>query len=338
MKYKFVEKEAKFWKKENGKVRCLLCPHTCLLNEGQRGICGVRENRNGKLYTLIYASCSSAYPDPIEKKPLFHFYPGSLVFSLGTVGCNFKCLHCQNYTISQAKPEDYLLQDILPEEAVERARKCCDGIAFTYNEPTIWFEYAYDTAKIAKENGLYTVFVTNGYINEKPLNEVARYLDAANIDVKSLSKEFYKKICKAKVEPVLEACKSYKSKGVHVEITYLVIPTKNDDMNDIKKFCRWVIDELGEQQVIHFTAFYPHYKMLHIPPTPFKKLMEIYNLAKMEGLYYVYLGNVPHGDYENTYCHNCGNLIVERHGFSAKIVGLDGNKCSKCKTEIPIIV
>jgi len=338
MKYKFVEKEARFWKEENGKVRCLLCPHTCLLNEGQRGICGVRENRNGKLYTLIYASCSSAYPDPIEKKPLFHFYPSSLVFSLGTVGCNFKCLHCQNYTISQAKPEDYLLHDILPEEAVEKARKCCDGIAFTYNEPTIWFEYAYDTAKIAKEHGLYTVFVTNGYINEDPLNEITRYLDAANIDVKSLSKEFYKEICRAKVEPVLEACKNYRSKGVHVEITYLVIPTKNDDMNDIKKFCRWVMEELGEQQVIHFTAFYPHYKMLHIPPTAFKKLMEIYNMAKKEGLYYVYLGNVPHGDYENTYCHNCGNLVVERHGFSAKIVGLDGNKCSKCKAEIPIIV
>jgi len=333
-----VEKEAKFWKKEDGKVRCLLCPHQCLLKEGQYGICGVRRNKDGKLYTLIYSSCSSAYPDPIEKKPLFHFYPRSLVFSLGTIGCNFKCLHCQNYTISQAKPNEYLLDDISPQEAVERAMKCCKGIAFTYNEPTIWWEYAYDTAKIAKEKGLYTVFVTNGYINEEPLNEIARYLDAANIDVKSLNDGFYRKICKATLEPVLEACKEYKNKGVYIEITYLVIPTKNDGIEDVKKFCRWVLEELGEMQPVHFTAFYPHYKMLDLPPTSLKKLMEIYNIAKREGLHYVYLGNVPHGAYENTYCHNCGNLLIERYGFSAKIVGLVGKKCNKCHADIPVIL
>ena len=333
-----MEKEAKFWKEENGKIRCLLCPHHCLLAEGQRGLCGVRENKGGKLYTLIYASCSSAYPDPIEKKPLFHFYPGSAVFSLGTVGCNFKCLHCQNYTISQAKPENYPLAEILPEEAVERAKKCCEGIAFTYNEPTIWFEYAHDVAREAKKKGLYTVFVTNGYINEEPLNEISRYLDAANIDVKSMSNEFYRHICKGSVEPVLEACKMYKKRGVHIELTYLVIPTKNDDAMEIKNFCRWVIEELGEMQPIHFTAFYPQYKMLNLPPTPFKKLMEAYAIAKKEGLYYVYLGNVAHGDYENTYCHNCGKLLIERYGFSAKIVGLDGRKCGKCGEEIPVVI
>jgi len=333
-----VEKEAKFWKSLNGKVQCLLCPHKCILKEGQRGICGVRENRNGKLYTLIYASCSSAYPDPIEKKPLFHFYPGSLVFSLGTVGCNFRCLHCQNYSISQVKPEDYPLAEMMPDEAVERALRCCDGIALTYNEPTIWWEYAYDVFKIAKEKNLYTVFVTNGYINEEPLEEIAKYLDAANIDTKSMSKEFYKEICKARLEPVLQACKLYKEKGVHIELTYLVIPRKNDGIEDIKKYCRWVLEELGEEQIVHFTAFYPHYKMLDLPPTPFKKLLEIYNIAKREGLHFVYLGNVPHGDYENTYCPNCGNLLIERHGFSAKIKGLDGEKCSKCGAKIPVVI
>ena len=333
-----MEREAKYWEKKNGSIKCLLCPHECIIGEGKRGICGVRENKNGKLYTLIYASASSAYPDPIEKKPLFHFYPNSLVYSLGTVGCNFKCLHCQNYTISQVKPEEYFLEEMLPENVIERAKKCCNGIAFTYNEPTIWFEYAYDVAKLAKKNDLYTVFVTNGYINEEPLKEISKYLDAANIDVKSLSNEFYKEICKAKLEPVLHACKLYKEKGLHVEITYLVIPTKNDSMDDIKKFCRWIMEEFGEEQVIHFTAFYPNYKMLHLPPTSFRKLLEIYNVAKKEGMQYVYLGNVPHGDYENTYCPNCGNLLIERHGFSAKIRGLEGNTCKKCKWKIPIVI
>lgn len=329
-----MEKIAKFWEKENGNTRCNLCPHFCLIGNGQRGICGVRENKNGDLYTLIYASCSSAHADPIEKKPLYHFHPGSMVYSLGTVGCNFRCLHCQNYTISQAKPEEYFMEEIMPEEAVERAKKCCDGIAWTYNEPTIWIEYAIDTAKIAKKNGLYTVFVTNGYINEEPLNEISKYLDAVNVDVKSIKQSFYKRICRAKVEPVLSACKNYKRKGVHVEITYLVIPTKNDDTEEIKKFCSWVIEEMGEMQVVHFTTFYPHYKMTDLPPTSFKKLLEIYNVAKREGLKYVYLGNVPHGDYENTYCHNCGNLIVERHGFYARARGIENGKCIKCGVKI----
>ena len=333
-----MEKEASYWEKEWEQVRCRLCPHNCLIPSGKRGICGVRENKGGKLYTLIYSSCSSAYPDPIEKKPLYHFHPGSLVFSLGTVGCNFKCLHCQNYTISQAKPEEYPLAEITPQNAVERAKACCNGIAFTYNEPTIWMEYALDTAKIAKKEGLYTVFVTNGYINEKPLKDVSAYLDAANIDVKSMSDDFYRKICKASVEPVLEACKNYKREGVHVELTYLVIPSHNDGEEEIKKFCRWVMDEMGEMQVIHFTAFYPHYKMMDVPPTPFKKLLKAYMIAKHEGLHYVYLGNVPHGDYENTYCHNCGNLLVKRHGFSAEMVGMDGEKCIKCGEKIPIVI
>jgi len=333
----FVEKEAKFWIPKDGGVQCTLCPHNCVIKDGKRGICGVREARNGKLFTLIYAGASSASPDPIEKKPLFHFYPGTLVYSLGSVGCNLKCMHCQNYSISQAKPEEYYLEEIMPHEAVERAKKCCDGIAWTYNEPTIWIEYALDSAKIAKREGLYTVFVTNGYINEDAIYEVAKYIDAANIDVKAINKDFYKEICKGKIEPVLEACKSYKSKGIHIEITYLVIPTKNDDKEEIRKFCGWVLENLGNEQVVHFTAFYPHYKMNDLPPTPLKKLLEAYEIANEEGLNYVYLGNVPHGDYENTYCPNCKNLLIERHGFSSKIVGLKDGKCNSCRKRIPII-
>jgi len=338
MAYKIVEKIAKFWEKKNNAVKCRLCPHNCILRNGMRGICRVRENRNGRLYTLIYASCSSANVDPIEKKPLFHFYPGSMVYSISTIGCNLKCLHCQNYSISQASLEEAFLVDIPPEKLVKEALKSSHGIAFTYNEPTIWWEYAYDTSKIAKKHGLYTVFVTNGYINEEPLKEIVPYLDAANVDIKAMNDEFYRKIAKARLEPVLQAAKLYKELGVHLEMTYLIIPTKNDDKRQIKKFIDWVLNEFGEEQVIHFTAFYPAYKMMHIPPTPLKKLIEAYEMAKQHGLKYVYLGNVPHGEYENTYCPRCGNLLIERHGFNARIVGIKNGKCSKCGAKLPIII
>ncbi len=333
-----MRKEAQFWKK-NERVHCFLCPHECVISEKKRGICGVRENSGGMLYSLIYASCSSAYPDPIEKKPLFHFYPGTRAFSLGTVGCNFRCLHCQNYTISQVKPEEYHLMEILPEEAVEQAKKTeCEGIAFTYNEPTIWWEYTYETAKVAKKEGLYTSYVTNGFINEDAINEIAPYLDGANVDVKAMNEEFYKKICKARLQPVLNACKVYKEKGVHVEVTYLVIPNKNDGEGEIKKFCQWVIHELGEHTPTHFSAFYPHHKMRDMPPTSFETLLKIYGIAKKKGILYPYLGNVPHGEYENTMCPVCNNKIIERRGFSARVVGLEGAKCNKCGEKIPIVV
>ncbi len=333
-----MEKIAKFWEKKNNVVRCRLCPHNCIIREGKRGVCKVRENRNGKLYTLIYASCSSANVDPIEKKPLFHFYPGSLVYSLSTVGCNLKCLHCQNYAISQITPEEAFLIELPPEKAVGEALKTSDGIAFTYNEPTIWWEYAYDTSKLAKKHGLYTVFVTNGYINEEPLKEIAPYLDAANVDIKSMDDEFYRRITRARLQPVLQAAKLYKELGIHLEMTYLIIPTKNDAEWQIKKFIEWVLNEFGDEQVVHFTAFYPTYKMMHIPPTPLKTLVKAYEMAKQHGLKYVYLGNVPHGEYENTYCPKCGNLLIERHGFHARIVGLKNGKCSKCGAKIPVIM
>lgn len=336
--YIIVERIARFWKKKDGNVRCTLCPHNCVIREGKRGLCKIRENRNGRLYTLVYASCSSANVDPIEKKPLFHFHPGSMVYSLSTVGCNLKCMHCQNYSISQVAPEEAFLVDISPEQAVKEAKKKSDGIAFTYNEPTIWWEYAYDTSKLAKHAGLYTVFVTNGYINEEPLKEISPYLDAANVDIKSMDDEFYRKITKGRLEPVLNAAKLYKELGVHLELTYLVIPTKNDDEEQIKKFVKWVLEEFGDEQVIHFTAFYPAYKMIHLPPTPIKTLVRAYNIGKEYGLKYIYLGNVPHGPYENTYCPVCGNLLIERYGFSSNIVGIKNGRCNKCGAKLPIIM
>ena len=334
-----MKKEAKFWNSiEDNRIQCRLCPHQCKINENKRGICGVRQNENGKLYTLIYGSCSSVAVDPIEKKPFYHLYPGTNAFSLGTVGCTFKCEHCQNYTISTAQPEDVHLEEILPKKAVELAKQYgCKGIAWTYNEPTIWHEYSYDSAKLAKKEGLYTVYVTNGYINEDPLREISPYLDGINIDIKAFNEDFYKKICGGGLEPVLKTCTLTNELGIHLELTYLVLPNYNDSNGEIQRFCNWVKDKLGEDVPLHFSRFHPDYKMRNEQLTPVKTLLNAYEIAKKTGISYVYLGNVPQGEYENTICPNCGNLLVKRYGFSAIIEGLKNDKCSKCGIKIPII-
>jgi len=333
-----VEREARFWEPQNGRVQCHLCPHECVIADGKRGICGVRENRNGRLISLIYAACSSVTPDPIEKKPLYHFHPGSSALSLGTVGCNLRCLHCQNFTISQADPDEHRMMELPPEQAVETARRQdCQGIAYTYNEPSIWWEYTHDSAKAAKEAGLYTAYVTNGYTSSRAIREIAPYLDAANVDVKSMSDSFYREICGARMQPVLDACKTYRDEGVHVELTYLVIPGHNDGTDDLEAFSSWVRDELGEETPVHFSAFYPTHKMTDVSRTTKEQLLDAYDIAQETGIRYVYLGNVPHGDYENTYCPQCNELLIERHGFTAQIVGLDGTACKNCGEEIPVV-
>ncbi|MDH7516976.1 MAG: AmmeMemoRadiSam system radical SAM enzyme [Candidatus Thermoplasmatota archaeon] len=335
-----MKKEAKFWEKlADKKVQCHLCPHNCKINDGKTGICNVRKNEDGKLYTLIYGSCSSIASDPIEKKPLYHFYPGTDAFSLGTVGCNFKCEHCQNYTISTATPDVFFIKNIMPEEAVSLAKQHgCRGIAWTYNEPTIWHEYSYDSMVLTKKQGLYTVYVTNGYINEEPLKELSKYLDAMNIDVKAFTEEFYKKICKAKLQPVLQTCELSKKLEIYIELTYLVIPGYNDSIDEIKKFCNWVVEKLGDDTPVHFSRFHPDNRLLGVPMTPMHTLQKIFNVAKESGILYPYLGNVPHGDYENTYCPSCGNLCVERLGYSTNICGLKDGKCLKCNNPIPMII
>jgi pyruvate formate lyase activating enzyme len=334
-----MKKEAKFWEKlTDKKVQCRLCPHNCKINDGKTGICNVRKNERGKLYTLIYGSCSSMAADPIEKKPLYHFYPGTTAFSLGTVGCNFKCEHCQNYTIATATPDQLFIKDVMPEEAVSLAKRHgCRGIAWTYNEPTIWHEYSYDSMVLTKKHGLYTVYVTNGYINEEPLKELSRYLDAMNIDVKAFTEDFYKRICKAKLEPVLQTCELAKELGIHIELTYLVIPGYNDSIDEIKKFCSWVVEKLGEDTPVHFSRFHPDNRMLDISMTPMHTLQKIFDVARESGILYPYLGNVPHGDYENTYCPNCGNLCIERHGYSIDVSGLKDGKCLKCNYSISVL-
>ncbi len=333
-----MKKEALFWKPMNNQtVQCFLCPHHCIIAPEKHGICGVRKNENGTLFSLIYQACSSIAVDPIEKKPLYHFHPGSRVLSLGSVGCTFRCDHCQNYHISMARPEEQSLRNIPAEQLCTIAKKeGCTGVAWTYNEPTIWHEYTVEAAKLIKAAGLYTVYVTNGYIEEEPLKDIAPYLDAMNIDVKAFQEQFYQKVCKAKLAPVLQTCEHAKTLGIHLELTYLVIPGLNDAMTDIKAFCQWVAEKLGVETPVHFSRFHPDYKMTDTLATPIHTLLACHTAAKDAGLQFVYLGNIGHGDYDNTYCPSCKNLLIERNGYSSDIKGLVKGTCSRCGASIPI--
>ncbi len=335
-----MEREAMLWEPLEGKkVKCSLCAKRCTIKEGKRGFCMVRENRDGSLYTLNYGLVSSVASDPIEKKPLYHFYPGTTVFSLGTVSCNFRCKQCQNYSISQTALEEArgYLKEYSPEKTVELAKDYgCSGIAWTYNEPTIWFEYTYDSAKLAKENGLYTVYVTNGYFTGEALDTIAPYLDAMNVDVKSFRKDFYKDISKGRLGPVMESVERAVKKGIHVELTYLVIPTLNDSDEEIDDFIDWAAG-VDVDIPVHFSRFHPEYKLMDLPPTPIETLERARDKG-LEKLHYVYAGNVMGHEGENTFCYNCGELVIRRWGFIIREMKLTReNKCPSCGSEIKII-
>ncbi len=331
--------EAKYYELRDGKLRCTLCPHRCIIEEGKYGICGVRKNMGNKLYTMVYGRISSMAMDPIEKKPLFHFHPGSWIFSISTVGCNLKCKHCQNWEISQASIERLRLDHYSPEEIVDlAAQENSEGIAFTYNEPTIWYEYTLDVSKISKNRGMYNVYVTNGYINEDPLREISHYLDAMNIDVKGFTDDFYRKIVGGRLQPVLDTVTLANELGIHVEITYLIIPTLNDDENEIRKFSRWAVETLGEDAIVHFSRFHPDYLLMDLPETPSKTMYRAYSIAKEEGIKYVYLGNMWEEKYETTYCPKCGAPLISRSGYFVKMVNLtEDNRCAKCGTRIKMV-
>ncbi len=335
-----MKKEAMFWTPlKDEAVQCDLCPHHCVIASQKHGICGVRKNEQGRLYSLIYQACSSIATDPIEKKPLYHFYPGSLVLSLGSVGCTFRCDHCQNYQISMAHPAELSLRDVPAERLSKLAvEQGCQGVAWTYNEPTIWHEYTFEAAKLIKKAGLYTVYVTNGYIEEEPLKEIAPYLDAMNIDVKAFDEASYKKVCKARLAPVLQTCERTRKLGIHLELTYLVIPGMNDDVFEIDRFCQWIVETLGADTPVHFSRFHPDYKMTDVKPTSLATLRRCHSIATESGLRFVYLGNIAHGDYDNTYCPSCKNLLIERYGFSSDLKGLTQGKCSRCNASIPVRV
>ena len=328
-------KEAMFYEKtDNNRVSCNLCSHRCKnIGTSQRGLCGVRENIDGKLFSLVYARLVARSVDPIEKKPLFHFLPGSLSYSISTVGCNFRCANCQNFDISQMPRErKVILGRETPPEAVVLAAKQngCKSIAYTYTEPTIFFEYALDVAKLAKKEGLKNVFVTNGYITEEPLREIAPYLDASNIDLKSFSDDFYHKTCGARLQPVLDCIKLHKKLGIWVELTTLVIPTLNDSEQELQQIAAFIKDEVGPETPWHVSGFHPMYKLLDVASTPVETLQKARQIGLETGLKYVYVGNVPGENGECTFCPNCGKNLIHRIGYRIIENRIDASRCPFC--------
>jgi len=333
-----MKKEAILYEKIGKSLNCKVCQRRCIISDGKEGFCNMRRNEEGKLYSLNYAAASSVSVDPIEKKPLFHFYPGSTSFSLGTLGCNFRCKHCQNWTISQADLGTVPTQEILPEEAVSLAKEYgCRSISWTYNEPTMWFEYTLDSAKLAHKEDIKTVYVTNGYMTEEALDTIAPYLDAANVDLKGMSEKFYHDLCDARLQPVLETIKNMYDMGIHLEVTNLMIPSYNDSDEDVKALIKFMVEEVGVEVPLHFTRFFPYYKLNHLPPTEISTLEKAHKMAKEDGMKYVYVGNVPFTDGENTYCPECGELLIERDGFDVVGDKVKKGKCSSCGAGIDII-
>jgi len=330
-------KEAMFYQKmDDGAVQCSLCNHRCLIKEGKRGVCGVRENKDGTLHSLVYGRCISQSIDPIEKKPLYHFYPGSDSFSVATVSCNFRCKHCQNYSISQAVRDQKAIGGgyVSSQEIVKAAMYYnCTSIAYTYTEPTIYYEYAYDTAVLAHEQNIKNIFVTNGYISSEALRHIHPFLDAANVDLKSFSDEFYKQICGARLQPVLDSLKLYKELGVWLEITTLIIPTYNDSDEELKKIAEFIFS-LGPETPWHISAYYPAYKLNDQPQTPVQTLRRARQIGLNVGLRYVYEGNVPGEEGENTYCYSCESLLIDRSGFSIFRNHITGAMCPDCRARI----
>jgi len=323
----------------HSRVQCHTCQWRCKIGVEKFGVCGMYQNRDGTLYNLNYAVVSSMAADPIEKKPLFHFYPASLAFSLGTLGCNFHCKHCQNWEISAVDTRTVQrgCQEMQPQAAIEMAKRYqCQGIAWTYNEPGIWFEYTLDSAKLAKENNLYTVYVTNGYSTTEALDTIGPYLDAWRVDIKGFSDSFYRNIARVPHwQEILEVAKRAKTRwNMHVEVITNIIPTMNDDDQQLKGIANWIRDELGELTPWHVTRFHPQHHMMHLPPTPVATLEHAYEIGQKAGLKFVYAGNVPGHKSESTVCYSCGKLNVERLGYRTRVAGLEGSKCRFCGAEL----
>uniref|UniRef100_A0A7C3WRY7 AmmeMemoRadiSam system radical SAM enzyme n=1 Tax=Desulfobacca acetoxidans TaxID=60893 RepID=A0A7C3WRY7_9BACT len=318
------------------KVKCRLCPRGCEVKPGERGDCGVRENRKGSYYTLVYGNPCAVHVDPVEKKPFFHVLPGTPTYSIATAGCNLHCIFCQNWEISQTKPEATYNYDLPPENVVAAAQKgSCPSIAYTYVEPIIFYEYMLDTARLAKKAGILNICHSAGYISPEPLAMLAEVLDAACIDLKAFDNRFYQELVDGELEPVLNTLKTLRRRGVHVEIVNLVIPQKNDRPETIDAMCRWIREELGPLTPLHFSRFFPLYKMKNHYPTPVSTLEQARQIALQAGLKYVYLGNLPGNPAENTYCHHCGQLIIGRRGFTVGERNLKDGKCRFCGTKIP---
>ena len=333
---KYIREAMHFKKLEEDRVECEICPRECKVAPKERGYCGVRENEGGVYKTLVYGRACSANVDPIEKKPLSHFLPGSKALSIATAGCNVECKFCQNWEISQFRPEQIRDMDLQPETLVREAiHRKIESIAFTYSEPVIFYEYMHDTAKFAKEKGVSSVMISNGYIKEKPMSQLCEHLSAVKIDLKAFTEKFYKDICSGKLQPVLDTLKLLKKKGMWFEIVVLIIPTLNDSEKEISEMCAWVFNELGPGVPIHFSRFHPTYKIKNLPPTPISALTRAREIALAAGLHYPYIGNVPGHDGESTFCPCCKKRIVRRVGFGVLDIAIDDGKCKHCSCPIP---
>jgi pyruvate formate lyase activating enzyme len=325
-------------KLEDRKVRCTLCSHRCVIAEGKRGICHVRENSGGVLQSLVYGRLIARHVDPIEKKPLYHFLPGSLSYSIATVGCNFSCRFCQNADIAQL-PSDRggaIIGDaVTPEEVVKAAERAgCRSISYTYTEPTVFFEFALETARLANSKGIRNVFVTNGYMTAEALDMIAPVLDAANVDLKAFTRKYYKELCGAKLEHVQEALRNMKAKGVFVEVTTLIVPGLNDDPDELKALAAFLAHDLDPDTPWHISRFHPTYRLTDRPPTPVKTLRNAREIGLAAGLRYVYTGNVPGDTGESTFCPACGVALIERWGFQLGKYRIKDGRCGKCNTVI----
>jgi len=329
--------EAAFYERlDNGQVRCGLCPHFCTISENQTGICGVRKNIQGTLYSLVYGKVIADNADPIEKKPLFHFWPGTRSFSLATVGCNLRCRHCQNYEISQMPRDRKMISgtDMTPEALVQFAGNTgCDSISFTYTEPTIYYEFARDIAILSHEKGMKNVMVTNGFINREPLDRMAPYIDAANIDLKAFSDSFYRNICGARLDPVLASIQAYRELGIWVEVTTLIIRGLNDKDDELQALAEFIVS-VGKEIPWHVTAFYPTYNLLEKPRTSIEYLVRAREIGKKAGLRYIFTGNIPGYAGENTYCYECQKLLIERSGFRIVKNEISNGACPDCGAKI----
>jgi len=333
----FEPREAMFWEKtSDGFVRCLLCPTFCTLKPYERGRCRVRVSLENRLVTLVYGKPCSVAIDPIEKKPVFHLLPGSKSFSIATAGCLLGCRYCQNWQISQVKPEDIGHEDLPPENVVEAAISTkCKSIAYTYTEPTIFYEYMYDTARIAKGKGLYNVVVSCGYINPEPLKMLAPFLDVMKVDLKGFTEKFYRSVCGGRLEPVLQTLCLLKECKVLIDIVTLVVPTLNDDSETMNAMFKWIMEKLGPDVSLFLSRFHPTFQLKNLPPTPLYIMENLRNDAMKAGLRYVYLGNVPGSEGENTYCPSCKKLLVGRIGYTLTEMNIKEGKCNFCGTPIP---
>jgi pyruvate formate lyase activating enzyme len=328
--------EAMFYKNLEGrKVQCLLCPRECVISDGKRGFCRNRENRKGKLYTIVYGKPSVVDIGPIEKAPLYHFIPGHFRLCITCASCNLRCKYCQNWHLSQKSPEELSHRSYSPEEIVQQVRnQRLNSVSFTYTEPTVYYEYLYDISSMAKPMGIKTSIVSNGYINREPLTKLLKVLDAVKIDLKGFSEKFYEEVSSATLKPVLESMVTVKKEKVWLEIVNLMIPTLNDDPKMVDEMCRWIGDNLGQDTPLHFTRFHPDYKLTHLPPTPISTLESAYEIAKKNGLRYVYVGNVPGHVHNSTFCPSCSRRVIQRAHFDILEMNVENGKCGFCNFPI----